>query len=182
MSSNRISCTFLFQVNGLGYIDPGNISDDIEAGSKFDLPLWLCEALCQKSNPFVTVHYPKQYKAGFREILDADSTVVDLNKNGPYFHHFGRRLTTFKTPESLSLAKVLLSAFNHRIIKIMKLSSNCLIGPQNEKVKTFDVLEQNLFMLGQAAVMGFLKWSRGRERILETSKTIEYYRKRKLID
>ncbi len=53
------------------------------------------------------VDLPKVYKEGYRKVLDADATVVDLHKLGPYFYTFGSLLLQFKHPESTDIAKSL---------------------------------------------------------------------------
>lgn len=46
----------------------------------------------------MTVEVPKTLKEGFREIMSADPTVVDLYKMGPYYYEFARHLMKL-TPE-----------------------------------------------------------------------------------
>ena len=42
--AQKVPCTFELTVPGLGYLE-GNMSGDIKAGSKVELPLWLGEML-----------------------------------------------------------------------------------------------------------------------------------------
>ena len=60
----------------------------------------------------MSVELPKVYRESYREIFDADATVVDLHKLGPYFYLFGTRLLHFELPDSADIAKSLLQV-NH---------------------------------------------------------------------
>ena len=52
---------------------------------------------------------PKAYKEGYREILQAEASVVDLHKLGPYYYMFGTLLLEFKYRESPDIAASLLN-------------------------------------------------------------------------
>ena len=41
----RVPCTFNLEGSGMGHIDSSNDAEDIPAGSKVDLPLWLGNSL-----------------------------------------------------------------------------------------------------------------------------------------
>ena len=91
-----------------GYLDTSNESDDLRPGTKLELPFWLARSLCGRRRTIVTVELPKQYKEGYREILSADASVVDLHKLGPYFYKFGSELLKFELPDTPDIAKSLL--------------------------------------------------------------------------
>ena len=91
-----------------GYLDPSTESEHIMAGTKMELPHWLAQAICSRRKHTVSMDLPKQYREGYRQILSADSNVVDLHKAGPYFYVFGTQLLQFEHPDSFDVAKTML--------------------------------------------------------------------------
>ena len=58
---------------------------DISASKTIDLPVWLA----LRMNEFVRHEIPKQYRTRFQNILNADSEVVNLHKEGPRYYALG---------------------------------------------------------------------------------------------
>ena len=56
---------------------------------------------------------PKPYRKGYREILSAEATVVDLHKLGPYYYTLGTKLSQFDHVESPDIAESLLKVRLH---------------------------------------------------------------------
>lgn len=54
---------------------------------------------------YAKIDIPKQYKEGYREILNADASVVNLHKLGPYYYGFGSHLLEFEHLERRDIAK-----------------------------------------------------------------------------
>lgn len=48
------------------------------------------------------------FRSGYREVLEADSSVVDLHKLGPFYYAFGLKLMNFELPELNNVATSLL--------------------------------------------------------------------------
>ena len=61
-----------------GFLDPSNQNENLVSGSKMELPLWMASYLANKE--FVACELPKPYQETSRNILLADSSVVDLFK------------------------------------------------------------------------------------------------------
>ena len=61
-----------------GYLDASNPGDHLVSGTKMDLPLWVAGGLAEKG--FLSCDLPKAYQEANRNILLADSSVVDLFK------------------------------------------------------------------------------------------------------
>ena len=91
-----------------GFLDPSSDSEHIQKGAQLEVPFWLARSLCSRRKHTVSIELPKQYREGYREILSAEASVVDLHKWGPYFYKFGSHLLHFEHPESPSIAKALL--------------------------------------------------------------------------
>lgn len=104
----KVPCTFETQVKNLGFLDHGAGSDHLEAGTKMELSFWLAKELCSRQRRVISVDLPKVYRETYRQILEADANVVDLNKLGPYFYSFGGKLFGFENAENPRIAESLL--------------------------------------------------------------------------
>lgn len=186
MSSGKLPCKFTRSVRDLGYLDPSNSrSNDIAAGATIDLPVWLARPLHGKK--LVLVEYTKPYKANYRAILDADASVVDLNKSCPFFYKFGLSLLDFDHEDRLALGRVLVTTFVTRLANVMfdvsrhQVLNNMTRGDIGRKVKSFDLTEQRLFKLGQSSLSKYNQWCVGKSKKLETSQLVLRHRKRKML-
>lgn len=68
---------------------------------------------------------PKVYKESWRTVFNADASVVDLHKLGPYYYGFGSQLLNFDNPENTELAQsilqvkgLLVTAYNSSLFEI----------------------------------------------------------------
>lgn len=104
----KVPCTFQTQVKDLGFLDHGAESEHLEAGTKMELSFWLAKELCARQRRIISVELPKVYRENYRQILEADANVVDLNKLGPYFYSFGGKLLEFGNPENPRIAESLM--------------------------------------------------------------------------
>ena len=76
---------------------------------------------------------PKDYNLRFREILEADSSIVDLNKHGPNYYRFGQHLATMNLPESEDIANSMVDTFTQRFHKLINVSlSGSNVGGTND--------------------------------------------------
>jgi len=91
-----------------GYLCPGNDSENIQPGSRFELPLWMARSLSSRRRRIATVEVPRPYRSGHRKILDADAAVVDLHKFCPYYYRVGTHLLSFDLTESSDIARSML--------------------------------------------------------------------------
>jgi len=121
-SNQRVSCKFEVNISKLGFIDTSSDCDDIQEGTKLELPFWLAKDFY--SQGLVTIETPKGYNQVYREILEADSNIVNLHKLCPNYYKFGTHLAKSKLPDSQAIAKSLLDTFYQRLRRIMDNSSN----------------------------------------------------------
>ena len=103
-TQGRIPSKLEAQIYNLGFLDPSSEGNDLQAGAKLELPLWLVKELCNRRRKIVTVDIPKAYKDNYREIFKADASVVDLHRLGPYFYEFGTKLLHFDFEENSQMA------------------------------------------------------------------------------
>ena len=87
-------------LKNLGFLDQGADNVDLVKGTKLELPFWCVEGLKNnQARSYISVDLPKTYKEVYREIMNADPLVVDLNKLGPYYYEFGRHLIKMSPSE-----------------------------------------------------------------------------------
>lgn len=99
-TQDKVPCKLEVQVHHLGFLDPSSDGEHMAVGTKLELPYWLAKELCSRRRRVVSVELPKVYKDGYREILKADASVVDLHKYGPHFYDIGTKLMHFDDDEN----------------------------------------------------------------------------------
>lgn len=103
----RISCIFLIDGSGLGYLDTTNNFYDLPLNSKIDLPLWLSQILTEKN--MIEIELPKHYGSRIREDIMAGAIVVPLREYSFYYFEVGWKLS--KLTRDNDLRKTLRIAF-----------------------------------------------------------------------
>ncbi|XP_056137821.1 DNA replication complex GINS protein PSF3 [Lampris incognitus] len=176
--SSRTECPF----PRLGFLEKSHDSRDIPEGTKMELPLWLAKGLYERKRKVVSVDIPKVYREGWRTVFNADPTVVDLHKMGPYYYGLGSQLLHFDSPDNPDIAQALLQTFIGRFRRTMDSSQNAYNEDTSQLVERLDYLERTLFRLGQSGLNGFQSWEKGRASQLTASSLVLNYRKRKLPD
>lgn len=115
--------------NFLGILDQSSDSEDLKQGSKVDIPFWMVPTLHAKK--VITFEVPRFYKVNYRsvkfiykiivvlfsiqinysiirQILKADSFVVDLHKWGPHFYDLGLHVVHLELRDSLDMKHCLI--------------------------------------------------------------------------
>ena len=157
--SERISCEFTTDLFGLGILDPSTDSKSISEGTKLELPLWLAKDLYQKG--WINVDTPKGYNEAYRELLNADPTVVDLHKLGPNFYKFGEKLILMELDDNSEIAYSLEETFYDRIHSIIDHSLNIksqTLPEGKEFTKRLDNLEMQLYEVGKKTAQEYQMW------------------------
>ena len=205
-SQQRVPCTFELPVYRLGYLNPNSTDEHLEVGTKMDLPFWLARALCSRRRKIVAVEPPKAYREAQREIINADASVVDLQKLGPYYYSLGMKLLCFEEIERAALAISLLEVskgfllllllvlvclqvldmtawvlqtFLRRFRGIMDSSQHAFRQDINTMCSRLDEQERELFHIGQLAVTELENWERGKGSRITMSEVIQNNKKRK---
>ncbi|XP_039209492.1 protein NDRG4 isoform X3 [Crotalus tigris] len=132
----------------------------LDFGSKLEIPLWLAKGLYDKRR-IISVELPKVYKESWRTVFNADASVVDLHKLGPYYYGFGSQLLNFDNPENTELAQSILQTFIGRFRHIMDSSQNTFNEDTSALVARLDELERALFQTGQKGLHDFQCWEMG---------------------
>ncbi|KAJ7374951.1 DNA replication complex GINS protein PSF3 [Desmophyllum pertusum] len=164
-TQGRIPSKLEVQIYNLGFLDPSSEGNDLQAGAKLELPLWLSKEL--------------SYKDGYREVFKADASVVDLHRLGPYFYEFGTKLLHFDFEENSQMASSMQETFIKRFRKIMDSSQNAANEDASLLTSKLDHIEKQVFSAGRKGVREFLQWETGNTSKLTTSETVVNHKKRK---
>ncbi|XP_030222721.1 DNA replication complex GINS protein PSF3 [Gadus morhua] len=175
---SRTECLF----PRLGYLEKSTDSQDIQEGTKMELPLWLAKGLYERKRRVVSIELPKVYREGWRTVFNADPTVVDLHKMGPYYYGLGSQMLHFDSPENPEIAQALLQTFIGRFRRTMDSSQNAYNEDTSALVDRLDSLERELFKMGQRGLNSFQGWEKGKASHLTASALVLNYRKRKMTD
>lgn len=170
-SQDRVPCKFEVTVKGLGYLDASGGSEDIPTGTSLELPCWLAKPLCStRRGHTVSAQLPVTYKDKYREILQADAAVVDLQKLGPFFYDLGLHLLPLTTPSDRPrLAALLTQVLRDRLRPLMDGAQHCTPDESSGRLTRLDRLEQRLFRGGQASVKDYQSWVQRRSHLLQTA-------------
>ncbi|XP_045192047.1 DNA replication complex GINS protein PSF3-like [Mercenaria mercenaria] len=178
-TNEKIPCKIEMPIYRLGYLDSSSTSEHLNPGTKIEFPYWMARSLCSRKRHMVSVELPKNYRESYREILTADSSVVDLHKLGPYYYSFGTHLLKFELPDSPDIAKILVKAFQGRFRKVMDSSQNAYNEDTTKLTEKLDESERLLFKAGQLGLNDFIRWETRQTEKLTTSEMVKNHRKRK---
>lgn len=156
----KVACVFEKPVTGLGFIDPSSDSSDIAAGCKLELPLWLAKAF--KAGKIVSIEIPKGFNETYREILDADASVVDLHNLGPNYYRMGKHLVNMNLKDSQDISRSLINTFHSRFHKLLDHSIHDSQDTASEMIgyhSTLDNMERDLLAVGRLSTDQFRQWS-----------------------
>ncbi|KAJ7997795.1 hypothetical protein DPEC_G00215830 [Dallia pectoralis] len=176
--TSRTECLF----PRLGFLEKSSDSRDIQEGTKMEMPLFLAKGLYERKRRVVSVELPKVYREGWRTVFNADPTVVDLHKMGPYYYGLGSQMLHFDSPENPEIAQAILQTFIGRFRRTMDSSQNAYNEDTSALVERLDYLERALFKAGQSGLNSFQSWERGCASTLTASSLVLNYRKRKITD
>ncbi|XP_061775896.1 DNA replication complex GINS protein PSF3 [Nerophis ophidion] len=166
----------------LGFLEKSSDSSDIPEGTKMEFPLWLSKGLYEQNKGMLSVELPKVYREGWRTVFNADPTVVDLHKLGPYYYGLGSQMLHFDSPENTEIAQTLLQTFIGRFRRTMDSSQNAYNEDTSALVDRLDCIEKVLFRSGQLGLNSFQSWEKGHASQLTASSLVLNYRKRKMAD
>lgn len=144
-SQERVPCVAATELADIGFLDPGSDRSNLPAGTKLELPYWVVEGLRVGRQPLVNMQLPKTYKETYREILLADSNVVDLHKLGPHFYEFGRYLMKHSPVEGELIGTSISQTFKSRFLNMLDAAQNCRDTEVIKEMSKMDNLERELF-------------------------------------
>jgi len=181
-SQERLACVVETPLRGLGFLDASHDTPDLSPGMKLELPFWLVKDLAGRRR-VVTPELPKPYREGYRQILQADASVVDLNKLGPYYYDLGRKLCDLEViRERDEIQKALIEAYGVRFRTIMDASQNIMREDSSSWTKKLDVTEKKLFVKGQKVTEDLNDWEKRESQKIVASQTVINHKKRRIAE
>lgn len=180
--NQRVPCKFKVHGLKLGFIDPSSESQDIPCGTKLEIPLWLAKELYRRD--LIEIDVPKGYNETYREILDADSTVVDLHKLGPNYYKFGTHLAQMGLNDSEDIAKSLVGTFYQRLHKIMDFALSTTPDTLSDMLQfqsSLDNDEQDVFNFGKRSAEEYKLWENRNLDKITANELVANLKKRKRI-
>ncbi|EAS36235.3 DNA replication complex GINS protein psf3 [Coccidioides immitis RS] len=146
--AQKLPCTFELEVPGLGFLD-GNVGEDIKAGSRLDVPLWLGVMLAvgakAGSNPLVNLDIPQALSEPVMNALKADPRTVDLRSLASHFYRLGVKILQLFEEEEM--VEILSDTFKKRAMQIADHAHNPTgaLGGGVEFLRGLDETERQLF-------------------------------------
>eukprot|EP01083_Nonionella_stella_P081396 224189_1 len=172
-----LSCKFLIDALGLGYLDESNDDEDLKAGAVADLPVWLAQKLWFRG--MVEVTCPKFFSERFATNLLADPTVVNLSDRSKYFYRFGMKVSGIQRTDNIPV--MLQKTLSLRYREIMDKSRRWRGTEFSAFTKRLTAIEKELFDLKYLSAVSYDKW-RNNQSILCQSSTLQTVRgKRKRV-
>ncbi|KAJ5133609.1 hypothetical protein N7526_004974 [Penicillium atrosanguineum] len=146
--AQKLPCTFELEVPGLGILE-GNPGEDIKAGTRIDLPLWLGEMLSigarLGTSRLVTLDMPEALSERVMNALKADPRTVDLRALAPHFYNLSERILEIFEEEDM--VDVLSDTFKKRAAEIADHAHNPrgAVGEGVNFLRGLDETERQLF-------------------------------------
>ena len=189
----RVPCTFEIDAIGLGYLDASTVDDDLDQGSKVELPLWMADVLARKG--MVKAGLLKCYNQRFLSHLSAGPSGVNLRNYCAYFYRVGRTLAalardTAESEESPELRNQQLAeaaAINdalrvtfagERFREILDTSLNSRDEDLSLFKSRLSDTEMRLFRAGMAASQDYYRWRSRQLGTIERSEAMGGKRRR----
>nr|SVE74513.1 EOG090X0G8U [Daphnia barbata] len=176
----RVSCKFEVSVPKLGMLDQSADDQNLKQGSKVELPFWMVPTLHAKK--VITFEIPRHYKVNYRQILQADSIVVDLHKWGPYFYDLGLHVANLGLKDSPDIKKSLVQTLLNRLRHIMDMSQHSTHHETIHLIANLDELERKLFRVGQLSFRCYKEWIRRESNKINTAALVASHKKRKFAE
>ncbi|KAJ9257423.1 hypothetical protein DTO207G8_2177 [Paecilomyces variotii] len=160
--AQKLPCTFELEVPGLGILD-GNAGENIKAGTRVDLPLWLGEMLSigahLGTSRLVTLDLPSALSERVMNALKADPRTVDLRNLAPHFYSLGVRILELFEEEEM--VDILTDTFKKRAAEIADHAHNPrgALGEGAEFLRGLDETERQLFRIAHDSAKEMRVWS-----------------------
>ncbi|OQE20626.1 hypothetical protein PENFLA_c016G02793 [Penicillium flavigenum] len=160
--AQKLPCTFELEVPGLGILE-GNAGEDIKAGTRIDLPLWLGEMLSigarLGTSRLVTLDMPEALSERVMNALKADPRTLDLRALAPHFYNLSERILELFEEEEM--VDVLGDAFKKRAADIADHAHNSrgAVGGGVDFLRGLDETERQLFRVAHDRAKDMRIWS-----------------------
>ncbi|WEW60737.1 DNA replication protein [Emydomyces testavorans] len=160
--AQKLPCTFELEVPGLGFLD-GNVGEDIKAGTRLDVPLWLGVMLAvgakAGSNPLVSLDLPGALSEPVMNALKADPRTVELRSLASHFYRLGVKILQLFEEEEM--VEILSDTFKKRAMQIADHAHNPTgaLGGGVEFLRGLDETERQLFRAAHDSAKDVRIWT-----------------------
>ncbi|TNN09448.1 DNA replication complex GINS protein isoform 1 [Schistosoma japonicum] len=107
-----------------GTNDGCRASDDVPAGKRIELPVWLAIAVGSGRRQILNIDLPPIYRDAFTEVFEADPCVVDLKRKGSMYYMLLCNLLTSGHAKVPQIVATGTKVFQSRLKMIMDASLN----------------------------------------------------------
>ncbi|KAF9888021.1 DNA replication protein [Aspergillus nanangensis] len=158
----KLPCTFELEVPGLGILE-GNPGDNIKAGTRMDLPLWLGKMLSigtrLGTSRLVNLDLPPALSERVLNALKADPRTVDLRAQAPHFYNLSEQILELFEEEEM--VEILENTFKKRAAEIADHAHNPkgVLGGGVEFLRGLDETERQLFRVAHDSAKETRIWA-----------------------
>ncbi|CAB4270403.1 unnamed protein product [Prunus armeniaca] len=146
-------------------IDDILVEEQVEPGSKVELPYWLAHELHLRKVAKMKV--PACFNQRTKLELGADGASVDLRSRCLYFYEFGCKIAPLVGDRDVG--SFLLSAFRTRYQKILAKAHNASFTAYSKLLSYLTKEETNLYEAAQSSMAAYKKWRIGGPRFERAS-------------
>ncbi|KAG2487205.1 hypothetical protein HYH03_014179 [Edaphochlamys debaryana] len=150
-----------FKYGALGVasvLEPGSVRNDVEAGAKVEMPLWLATQLTRRG--MTTFSLPEIYHERYRRKLNAGAECINLKGRAPYFYDVGNKCNEFL--QDLTLSAFLSRTYATRYRELVSKGLSTVSGEAMLELQSKLSLEElAVFEAGRDSVSRAEMWSRG---------------------
>ncbi|KAF7118813.1 hypothetical protein CNMCM5793_008442 [Aspergillus hiratsukae] len=158
--AQKLPCTFELEVPGLGILE-GNPGENIKAGTRIDLPLWLGVMLSIGSGSSATfaLDLPSALSDRVVNALKADPRTVDLRSLAPHFYSLSEQVLDLFEEEEM--VDVLINTFKKRAAEIADHAHNPkgALGEGADFLRGLDETERQLFRVAHDSAKETRIWA-----------------------
>ncbi|KAL7754044.1 DNA replication protein [Sorochytrium milnesiophthora] len=152
----KLPAVFTTTVPAMGYLEGSTQGDDdIQRGTKMELPLWLVEQLTLQE--FVDLSVPRQLSPSVRSAIRASAAHLDLFSLYPYFYRFCERYLSIA--HDAELQGLLLKCFKDRLSMLLDHTQTKASDYTSELLRSLDWLERDVLRQGQESAGQVRNWS-----------------------
>ncbi|KAH7683032.1 GINS complex subunit Psf3 protein [Dioscorea alata] len=165
MEEEPMSVVFQVGANGVGLLDPGSDTNNVDKGAQVDLPFWLAHELYLRQA--VSINVPACFNQKTRNEIQADAACVDLRIRCPYFYELGCK--TVPLIADKSIGPFLLHSFSSRYKEVLSRSHSTPSTAASKFLPRLTKEETQLFEAAQSSMASYKKWRVGGSRLEKAS-------------
>ncbi|GAB4852741.1 hypothetical protein Ancab_016950 [Ancistrocladus abbreviatus] len=170
-----IPVIFQKSATGVGLLDPGSETNNVEQGAKVELPFWLAQEL--HARHAVTISIPPCFNQMTRKEIQADAASVDLRSRCSYFYELGCKIAPVVGDRTIG--SFLLYAFTNRYKEVLSKAYTTASAVSSKHLTLLTKEESHLYESVRSSMGAFKKWRMGGSRF-ETAAILG--RKRKPVE